>query len=421
MPVRTVSAIRSHPRPDRRAVIGGSLLVTLILCVTSAAASGGGGIAAEARSSSADTSHAVRAVQARVLRVGSRRALKAPSAAAAVVRDGDTVLIDAGTYPGDVATWRANGLTLRAVGGRVVLPARGRSAQGKAIWIVAGDRTRIEGITFTGARVPDRNGAGIRQEGAGLVVARSEFRGNENGILAGANRRSDIVIRDSRFIGGGAGDGYSHNLYIGDVRSLTVTGSVFAAAARGHELKSRAARNTIQGNLITDRDATASYSVDLPNGGAALIAGNVIIQGPRSENPALIAYGAEGLTHATRSLWVVNNTLVSRRTSGTFVNVAHGIRAEVRNNLLVGPGRLVSGSARSIANRRVTAAGFVAPAREDYRLRPTSPAVNRGAPVPVAVRALWEFVPPLGRTRRPVAGPADLGAYELRRVPGPVR
>ena len=109
------------------------------------------------------------------------------------------------------------------------------------------------------------------------------------------------MIRRSRFFRSGAGDGYTHNLYIGEVRSLTVTGSYLWGADVGHELKSRAATNTIIGNRIADGDATASYSIDLPNGGRSLIAGNVIIQGPSSENSTLISYGAEGFTDASRT------------------------------------------------------------------------------------------------------------------------
>jgi len=48
---------------------------------------------------------AAEAAGPRTWRVGPDRELRAPSAAAAVARDGDTVLIDAGTYVGDVATW----------------------------------------------------------------------------------------------------------------------------------------------------------------------------------------------------------------------------------------------------------------------------------------------------------------------------
>ncbi|MCW2791513.1 MAG: hypothetical protein JWO76_611 [Nocardioides sp.] len=351
----------------------------------------------------------------RTWHVGPDRALKTPSAAAARAHDGDTVLIDAGTYAGDVATWTQDDLTLRGAGGLARLRAAGASAQGKAIWVIAGDRTRIDRLEFSGASVPDGNGAGIRQEGAGLTVLRSRFHHNENGILAGANSASDIVIRRCQFSRNGAGDGYTHNLYIGAVRTLTVTGSLLWGADVGHELKSRAATNVIIGNRITDRDATASYSVDLPNGGSSLIAGNVIIQGPSSENPTLVSYGAEGLTQESRRLWVVNNTFVNRRAAGTFVALAAGSRAHLRNNLLVGPGELTNlDGVPARANRRVGPGGFVDPAADDFRLRAASPAIGRGVRVPKRWRARWEYVHPTRQVRRPVVGRTDLGAYERR-------
>lgn len=351
----------------------------------------------------------------RTWRVGPTRALTTPSAAAAVAGDGDTVLIDAGTYDGDVATWTQDDLTLRGEGGRAHLRVDGESAQGKAIWVIAGARTTVDRIELSGATVADQNGAGIRQEGEDLTVTRSWFHHNQNGILAGANPESDIVIRRSRFFRSGAGDGYTHNLYIGAVRSLTVTGSFLWGADVGHEVKSRASVNTIVGNRITDGDATASYSIDLPNGGRSLVAGNVVIQGPRSENPALLSYGAEGLTQGSRTLWVVNNTFVNRRSSGTFVNVAEGSRATVRNNLLVGPGDLSNRSdVRASANRRVGPGHFVDPGDDDFRLLADSPAIDRGARVPQRWRARWEYVHPTRRSRRPTIGRIDLGAHEWR-------
>lgn len=350
----------------------------------------------------------------RTWRVGPDRELTLPSQAAAVARDGDTVLIDAGTYSGDVATWTQDDLTIRGDGGRAHLRADGNDAQGKAIWVVTGDRTRIDRVELSGARVADRNGAGIRQEGTDLTVTRSWFHDNENGILTGADPDSDIVVRRSRFFRNGHGDGYSHNLYVGAVRSLTVSGSWLSAADTGHELKSRAARTTIVANRISDGDATASYSIDLPEGGRSLVAGNVVLQGPRSENPALVSYGAEGLTHPDRTLWVVNNTFVNRRSSGTFVVVAEGARAVLRNNLLVGPGELVTGPAVARANRRVGARGFVDPAAEDYRLLPSSPAVDRGVRVPRRWQARWQYAAPTAVVRRPRVGRTDLGAFELR-------
>ena len=366
--------------------------------------------------SAAPTSAQARAEdRPRTWRVGPDRALTTPSAAAAVARDGDTVLIDAGTYSGDVATWTQDDLTLRGVGGRAHLRADGRDAQGKAIWVIAGDRTRVDRIELSGAEVPDQNGAGIRQEGAGLTVTRSWFHHNQNGILAGENPDSDIVVRRSRFFRSGAGDGYTHNLYIGAVRSLTVTGSYLWGADVGHELKSRAASNTIVGNRITDADATASYSIDLPNGGRSLVAGNVVVQGPASQNPALVSYGAEGLTQGSRTLWVVNNTFVNRRSSGTFVALAEGSRAHLRNNLLVGPGDLTNlAGVRARANARVDARGFADPAADDFRLVAGSPAVDRGVRVPRRWRAVWEYVHPTRQVRRPAVGRVDLGAHERR-------
>lgn len=348
----------------------------------------------------------------RTWHVGPGRALATPSAAAAVAGDGDTVLIDAATYGGDVATWTQDDLTLRGVGGRAHLRADGRSAQGKAIWVIAGDRARVDRVEFSGAVVPDGNGAGIRQEGTDLTVTRSWFHHNQDGILTGADPDSDIVIRRSRFFRNGGGDGYTHNLYVGAVRSLTVSGSWLWGADVGHELKSRAARNTIVGNRISDGDATASYSIDLPNGGRSLIAGNVIIQGARSENSTLVSYGAEGLA-GSRELWLVNNTLVNRRPTGTFLALAAGGSAHLANNLLVGPGDLSSGAGvQGRANRRIGLAGFVDPDRDDFRLRRGSAAVDRGVRVPARWRARWEYVHPASLDRRPTSGRVDLGAYE---------
>lgn len=351
----------------------------------------------------------------RTWEVGPGRSLTTPSQAAAVARDGDTVLIDAGTYAGDVATWTQDDLTLRGVGGRAHLRADGRDAQGKAIWVIAGDRTTVDRIELSGAAVPDQNGAGIRQEGTDLTVTRSWFHHNQNGILTGADPASDIVIERSRFFSNGGGDGYTHNLYVGEVRSLTVTGSWLSDAAVGHELKSRAATNTIVGNRISDGDATASYSIDLPNGGRSLVAGNVVVQGPNSENSALVSYGAEGFTHSSRTLWVVHNTFVNRRTSGTFVSLAAGSRARLHNNLLVGPGDLTSlAGVRASANRRVGLEGFVDPAADDFRLLPGSPAIDRGVRVPRRWRPRWEYAHPAKRVRRPTVGRPDLGAHEHR-------
>ncbi|NNM00773.1 MAG: hypothetical protein HKO62_08495, partial [Gammaproteobacteria bacterium] len=112
--------------------------------------------------------------------------------AARAAPDGATVEIHAGTYRRDVAVWKQNDLVIRGVGGRPVLDADGRAAEGKAIWVIKGSNVRVENIEFTGADVNDRNGAGIRHEGIGLTVSGCFFHHNQNGILGGGHPRNDV-------------------------------------------------------------------------------------------------------------------------------------------------------------------------------------------------------------------------------------
>jgi hypothetical protein len=67
-----------------------------------------------------------------------------------------------------------------------------------------------------------------------------------------------------------------------------------AIAKIGHDVKSRARENYILYNRISDGpDGTASYEVDLPNGGLSYLIGKVIQQGPRTDNNTIVSYGAE--------------------------------------------------------------------------------------------------------------------------------
>jgi hypothetical protein len=78
----------------------------------------------------------------------------------------------------------------------------------------------------------------------------------------------------------GTGDGYTHNIYADEVGTLTIDGSYFHDAVMGHQIKSRADVLTIRNSRIADGpDGTVSYSIDLPNGGKAIIDNNTIVQG----------------------------------------------------------------------------------------------------------------------------------------------
>ena len=361
-----------------------------------------------------------REAQAVTLSVGPGRTSATPSAAAAAARDGDTIEIAAGTYR-DITTWRAHNLTIRGVGGVARLDATGLTIpNGKAIWVIQGRGYTVERIEFSGARVPDRNGAGIRLEAPGLTVRDCYFHDNENGILTGADATSDLVFETTEFNHNGAGDGQSHNFYVGAVRSLTLRGCYTHDAVVGHLVKSRAAANYLLYNRITGEAGSASYEVDLPNGGLAVLVGNVIQQGAATQNPTLVTFAEEGATHADQRFYMVNNTLVNDRASGTFVRLAGTPSAAVlTNNLFVGNGTQLSGTATSARNLVGTAAWLVGAARFDYHLTATAGAIDMGAdpgPTPAgsaaALLPAFEYVHPRALSARTVTRTIDVGAYE---------
>lgn len=280
-------------------------------------------------------------VSAATLRVGPREAIRSISVAAARAQDGDTVEIVAGTYLGDVAVWTQKHLTIRGVGGRAWLVAAGRSAEEKGIWVIRGEDVLVENIAFKGARVRHLNGAGIRHEEGKLTVRNCLFDDNEMGILT-ANRDSlSLIVENSEFAHGVlVTPRVSHLLYAGHIGRLEVRGSYFHHGRVGHLLKSRARFNLIEYNRLTDEaSGRASYEMDFPDGGVAVLIGNLVRQSAGTENNRIIAFGAEGLRHPENVLIMANNTLVDDLPAGgEFVRVWSPEQVSVKayNNLLVG-------------------------------------------------------------------------------------
>jgi hypothetical protein len=367
----------------------------------------------------ADSRQVARESTPALLRVGAGRKLTHPSAAARIARDGDIVEIDAGVYEGDAAIWTQHGLTIRGVGGRAHLRANGAHAENKAIWVIKGSNTTLENLEFSGAVVSNRNGAGIRQEGAGLIIRHCYFHDNENGILTGENPDSDIVIEHSEFAYNGHGDGYSHNIYIGTVRSFTLRFSYVHRAIVGHNVKSRALKNVITYNRITDEgDGRTSYSIDFPNGGLSFVIGNIIQQGPATENDALVAHGIEGLKNPLNGLYLINNTLVNDLpTGGRFLFVkGEGATVWIVNNLFSGPGQILNGPGEMRNNLTADRSDFVDAATFDYRLKDGAAAIGRainlGEVAGFDLRPAAQYVHKAAKRARRTSGSLDLGAIE---------
>ena len=359
------------------------------------------------------------AASRRTLRVGPDFELKTPSAAARVARDGDDVEIQAGRYLGDVAVWRANDLSIHAVGGKAVLEARGASAENMGIWVVRGNNVSISGIRFSGARSTDQNGSGIRGLGNNLWVSESEFYDNEDGILTAERPGSDVIVERSVFVGNGAGDGYSHNVYVGTVQRLVFRFNYSASAKIGHELKSRAVANYILYNRLADEaDGTGSYTIDLPDGGFALILGNEIQQGPNSENRHIVSLGTERPGGREHRFIFAFNTFYNGQFPATLIRDMTGAGVMLIDNIFSGaPANIDARTRLDAENPFISPDNLVDGRGGDYRLKPTATVIDSGDATEsvegVSILPEFEYRHPAGVRRRHEVWRRDPGAHEF--------
>lgn len=280
---------------------------------------------------------------AAILTVGpTGKMYKTVASAVAAARDGDVLKVQAGTYTNDFAVVNKD-ISIVGVGGMARMVATQNIPNGKGIFVTSRNIT-FDHIEFVGATVADGNGAGIRYEGGNLTIKRCYFHDNENGILAASVETGNIVIGSSEFASNGRGDGYTHGIYVNRIASLRVLNSYFHNTKVGHHIKSRALQTTIRGNRIDDGiDGTASYNIDLPNGGVSVIVNNNIVQRVSSQNPALIHFGGEGTPYTDSSLRIANNILQNYRSSATGVLNQTSITVAINGNKLYGLPTVASG------------------------------------------------------------------------------
>lgn len=367
----------------------------------------------------------INCLHATIWHVGASQTYTMPSQVAPLVNHGDTVDIDAGVYNSNVCAWNKNNLLLRCVNGTAHLKSNGLSFGDKAIWVIQGNNTTVEHIEFSLCTSTSQNGAGIRQEGENLTVRNCYFHDNENGILAGAITPCKITVEYCEFNLNGAGDGFSHNLYIGHIDTLLFRYNYSHHCKIGHELKSRARVNYILYNRLgNEANGTASREIDLPNGGISIIMGNVIQQGVNGTNSGIIGYGLEGLSNSgLHNLYVINNTIVNQKTAGTFVAVPNNANLyKAYNNIFAGQGTVLSGTAIVIDttnNKKYisTTANFVNSTAYDYHLVSTSSAINSATTAGSAstgynLTPVKEYIHPANQVNKVIQTTLDIGAYE---------
>lgn len=355
---------------------------------------------------------------ATIWRVGPERKIKVPSEAAKLARSGDTIEIDAAIYLNDYAVWGQENLTLRGIGGMAHLQSNAPIPNGKAIWIVSGNNTVIENVEFSGARVVDTNGAGIRHEGGDLTLRNTYFHHNEFSVLTGAYPEASLNIESSRFWFQRREGTFSHGIYVGELKRFTLIGSHILGTDRGHQVKSRALENHILYNRIEDvAGGNSSRLVDLSNCGLSYIIGNDMQQSATSQNVNVIGYGPEGCEGRSarqHRLFVVNNTFVNEAMNSTLVRNHGNGDVLVANNLIFGRAELLQGKGIQ-QNNVVINLDLRQPGSWDAP--PGSAAINAAQAVfdddGAALVPDRTFSPPLGTVQRKAYEAPDIGAREL--------
>ena len=195
--------------------------------------------------------------------------------------------------------------------------------------------------------MPDGNGAGIRAEGNGLTIDHVKFINNQDGILGADVPDGTITITNSEFTHNGAcNPACAHGIYVNALKLLHIDHTKFTDTQHAHHIKSRAARTeVIASDIIDGPTGTASYLIDIPNGGSVVVSDCTLEKGPLAENhTAAIMIGEEGVTQRTGEITITNNTFHNAGRYGTtFVVNDTATEAMLKGNKISGTAEPLKG------------------------------------------------------------------------------
>lgn len=286
---------------------------------------------------------------AATLNVGSSQTYKRVQDAINVAVNGDTILVDPGTYVGYAGVMLFDGpsnITVKASSGRPVIdmgPDHSVSVWGKGCINITSKSSNItiDGLEIKNAAVRDlppwndsgHNGAGIRWDGAGMLrVLNCVIHDCEDGILGTTTMGGDFLMENTVMYNNGSTQATSgtHNVYLGSeggINSATVQYCWAYNAKVAHSLKISAKTIKILYNRLGDEiiDGTTNppttgggngNAIDLPHGGLAYVMGNLIIKGFSASDGNVVRYGEEGLWGGSNQMYVMYNTFIGQRTRG---------------------------------------------------------------------------------------------------------
>jgi hypothetical protein len=305
--------------------------------------------------------------------------------ALAAALPGDRVVLAPGIYE-EGATITTAGLILHGEPGAHL---RGHAVEGKAALVVKADGVVIDGIECSGIAVRDGNGACIRIEGDDLTVRNVHFHDNQEGILSGPGG-GGLLVENSLFERNGFG-GQAHGVYIGPEIDTFVfrDNRVLATTGAGHGVKSRARRTVVENNVIAGLDGRDSRAIDVPDGGEAVIRGNVLEKGPNSENAQMIGLALEGRRHEVNGTLIENNLILfDTRPEGVIQDLARAVGLLPAKGVVIAsksPGRVILQGNTIVGASGIGSGAVIDRDNRFYQTRgaaglPAYPAIPRAVP-----------------------------------------
>lgn len=256
-----------------------------------------------------------------------------------------TILVAAGTHRDCAVQAGGHVAYVARVSGQAILERE--ICEGKAALVLRGRAARVEGLVFQMLRVRDGNGAGIRIEEGDLEVSDSLFRDSDGGILSADDPGGTVRIARSTFSGLGRCDrdlSCAHSVYLGGYGALEIDRARFERGAGGHYVKTRAPRVAITDSSFDDSAGRATnYMIDLSEGAAGEISGNLFVQGANKDNfTALVMVAPEERSNPSDGLVIAGNRaeLAPRALPTVFVADRSG------DALTIGENRLAYGIRR---------------------------------------------------------------------------